>query len=181
MESEVWKAVVGWEGLYEVSNLGRVRSIDRVVVEKTGKEKRLKGTLLKPSLDGKGYPFVNLSRSGRVTASRIHRLSAAAFLGPIPADKDVCHNDGTRTNNRIENLRIDTRAGNLADCVKHGTHLRGERCNLSKLTSFEVLAIRKDARHRREVARTYGISPGTVSDIKTRRSWSWLPDEEEAA
>lgn len=117
IQGELWKVIPGWED-YEVSNLGRIRSLDRV--DSLGRH--LRGKLRPPCVNTGGYLQVGLSRNGRRTKQLIHRLVMLAFIGPPPPGQDVCHGDGTRTNNHLDNLRYDTRSANNRDAVLHGTH-----------------------------------------------------------
>ena len=113
---EKWKNVVGFEGVYEVSNAGRVRTM------KTGHIKKL--TISKSD----GRPFLLLWKDNIYKVSRVGRLVLFAFRGPPPSGHECCHNDGDPQNNRLSNLRWDTAAANQRDRVKHGTSNRGERC-----------------------------------------------------
>lgn len=118
---EMWKPVVGYEGLYEVSDLGNVRSVDRTVIYKTGQPRHYKGQTLKLK-PAHGYWRVELNRNGKPACFQVHRLVLAAFVGPLPEGKEVCHNNGNPGDNRLENLRYGTRSENQLDRVKHGTH-----------------------------------------------------------
>lgn len=113
-DGENWLPVVGWEGLYEVSDRGRVWSI------------RSHRTL-KYRLDGYGYPTVTLcekrnSPGGRQIMVPVHRLMAAAFLRPRPDGQGVRHLDGSHQNDLIENLCYGTQQENMQDAMDHGTH-----------------------------------------------------------
>jgi hypothetical protein len=88
---------------------------------------------------------------------------------------ECCHNDGGHTNNHLDNLRWDTKTSNQADRVRHGTAQRGKRNHQAKLTEAQVLAIRADPRLQREIATEHGVSHKTISNIKHRRRWGWLP------
>lgn len=157
--SEQWKPAVGYEGIYSVSSMGRVRSEDRTVIEKTGMQKRLKGRVLRLQPNRGGYLCFNFCAHGKRVAARVHCVVARAFLGPRPSDRhEVAHRDGDRANNRPDNLRWDTRAGNFADKVAHGTHNRGERHPNCRLSSASVHEIRTSSMSSAQVARTYGIS-----------------------
>jgi len=120
MAAEEWRAIPGYEGLYEASSVGRFRSLDRIAGGR--RPWRVKGRVLKPSLNPNGYPFVVLSRDGVPKSMALHRLVALAFLGPRPAGLEVCHNDGDKLNSAIANLRYDTASANAYDSVRHGTH-----------------------------------------------------------
>lgn len=120
---EEWRAIPGWPE-YSVSNKGQVRRESAAFGTR-------KGYVLKPMAMANGYTKVALSRGGRRREYTVHRLVASAFIDD-PTGMDVCHNDGDRTNNAVGNLRIDTRKGNMADQVRHGTRLRGESVKSNK-------------------------------------------------
>ena len=113
---EEWRPVVGYEGLYEVSSHGRVRSLDRVTTYMDGRRVAYQGRVLALSDNGYGYAVVTLSRGRRDKKVRlVHSLVMESFDGPRPTGFDICHRDNDKRNNRPENLRYDTREGNLAD------------------------------------------------------------------
>ena len=104
MNEEIWRPIEGYEGLYEVSNLGRVRSLDRYVKGK-GKSYRLhKGKVLSSAKDTIGYLFVILHCNGKCKTIRVHRLVAEAFIPAVEGLSEVNHKDEDKTNNRVENL-----------------------------------------------------------------------------
>ena len=120
---EQWRPVRGYEGIYEVSSHGRVRSVDRVVTRSDGQVRRFKGKVRStPLLQQTGYPFVNLCIQGKCQVRTVHSLVAEAFIGPRPEGAEVCHNDGNPANNRVDNLRYGTSSDNALDKVRHGTH-----------------------------------------------------------
>ena len=121
--AERWKPVNGYEGIYEVSSHGRVRSVDRTVTRSDGRVHRHKGKLLRTPLSaGGGYPFVQLSNHGKTQVRTVHSLVAGAFIGTRPEGTEVCHNDGNPTNNHLDNLRYGTPSENELDKLRHGTH-----------------------------------------------------------
>lgn len=100
---EIWKDIVGYEGLYQVSNLGRVRSLDRYVLHKQSVRKLHKGCIMNPYRIT-GYPAVHLSKDGQKKGFLVHRLVATAFI-PNPNNlPEVNHKDESRTNNIVDNL-----------------------------------------------------------------------------
>ena len=119
---ERWLPVVGYEGLYEVSDHGRVRSLDRLVVTKAGYTRRHKGKVMHPQRGRDGYMIVRISRDGTTHNVRVHRLVLEAFVGPCPDNLVACHDNGDPADNRPNNLRWDTQASNMRDKVKHGRH-----------------------------------------------------------
>jgi hypothetical protein len=177
---EVWLPVVGYEGLYEVSDQGRVRSLDRTVAHPLWKTLRLRGRLLKLWRRGADdYFAVNLFKEGVGKPVRVHILVATAFIGPRPDGMDVCHGEGGKRDNRPENLRYGTRKENSADKMRDGTHNRGERNSMSKLTEDQVVYIRcqlENAPRGRaaQVARELGVNKETVRAVKEGRNWAWL-------
>ena len=119
---ERWKPVNGYEGIYEVSSHGRVRSVDRTVTRSDGQVRRFKGKVLSVCLDKYGYQIVGLCNQGKCQTRTVHSLVAEAFIGTRPEGTEVCHNDGRKTNNHVDNLRYGTRSDNALDKVRHGTH-----------------------------------------------------------
>jgi NUMOD4 motif/HNH endonuclease len=173
-EVEAWRPVVGYEGTYSVSDMGRVRSEPRIIARKDGVPMSFRGRIMKQTAGRGGYLYVYLSLNCTERNALVAGLVAAAFIGPKPEGMDVCHNDGKRTANAAKNLRYDTRAGNFADKIVHGTASRGESHPRAKLTNADVMAIRRDPRENRFVARDYGVESGTIKGIKARLTWRHL-------
>lgn len=135
-QSEIWKPVKGYEGLYEVSNLGRVRSLDRTIT-KAGRYGMMdvvrKGKLLKPQLGKSGYLCIILCKLGKSKMIFVHRLVATSFIGDIDEEHEVNHIDYNRTNNKLENLEIVTHAENMHHsainfCKPHKSKRNELRC-----------------------------------------------------
>jgi len=121
-EYEEWRPVVGWEGFYEVSSLGRVRSLDRRFQTSDGGVRFYRGRLMEGKLTDYGYPEVKLSRPGQRVNRRVHRLVSEAFI-PNPAGHPfVLHWDDEKTNNVVDNLRWGTQKDNVADTIRNGLH-----------------------------------------------------------
>lgn len=170
---EQWRPVLGYEGSYSVSDLGRVRAEPRVVRHSSGGEQRRVGGLMKVSHAGV-YPTVQLCRDGKIKLRTVHSLVLEAFVCARPPGAEGCHNDSNPMNCVLSNLRWDTRAGNFSDMVPNGTRRRGPKHHLAKLTKEQALAIRNDTRIHRLIADEYGISVSNVSSIKHGKSWAWL-------
>lgn len=119
---EEWRAVVGFEGYYEVSSEGRVRGLDRIVGAKLGSTRRHSGRVLRPGYTASGHLMVGLCRDARPRSYTIHRLVLIAFVGPPPPGHECCHRDGVNTNNAVENLYWGTPSDNMRDQVRHGVH-----------------------------------------------------------
>lgn len=110
---QTWRPVVGYEGFYEVSDLGLVWASRR---------KGTRGGLLKTPLDNRSYQQVNMCRDGRRWHTHVHVLVATAFHGPCPPGMECRHLDGDRSNNVVSNLAWGTPSENNRDLVRHGTH-----------------------------------------------------------
>jgi hypothetical protein len=116
---ERWRDVVGYEGLYEVSDLGRVRSVDRVV-----KGRRYKGRVLRLNTSNPdGYVRIVLVDGGRRRDELVHRIMLEAWVGPCPDGCEACHDDGIRSNNKLSNVRWDTHVNNEKDKYAAGNGL----------------------------------------------------------
>lgn len=120
---ERWRDIIGFEGLYQVSNLGRVRSLDRVIGSDKRSNQTRKGRILKPAKGNKfGHLKVNLWRNNNSNRVWLHRLVAEAFIGPCPDGQEVRHGPNGLTDNSIFNLSYGTRQDNNLDKRRDGTH-----------------------------------------------------------
>lgn len=120
--TERWKPIPGWEGYYSASDMGRIRSLDRVVPHPTSGRLTVRGRVLDVYDRVDGHCAVSLCRGDLVLNPLVHRLVMAAFVGPCPDGMEVCHNNGVPNDNRLTNLRYDTASSNHLDRVKHGVH-----------------------------------------------------------
>jgi len=111
---EIWKPIPGYEGQYEVSDQGRIKSYRR----------RKEGQILRPGRMTAGHLSVSL---GRRNSQCVHRLVLLAFVGPPPVCHECLHANGDPSDNRLVNLRWGTRSENIADAIKHGTWMTPER------------------------------------------------------
>lgn len=127
---EIWKDIKGYEGIYQVSNLGRVRSLDLIRIELDGTKKLYKGKILKGVTQKSGYIAFDLYKHGRRKNIRGHVLVAKSFLSDMSDDFVVNHKDGNKTNNNIENLEWITFKENVRHAFKN-------RLNVKK--GFDVL------------------------------------------
>lgn len=172
--AESWMPVVGYEGLYEVSDHGRVRSLARPMLGRAGRPWVKRGRVLKQE-DRHGYRSVRLcDRSGGKRKLQVHRLVLWAFVGPRSDGQECCHYDCDKANNRLENLRWDTRAANRADSIRNGTTPHGRSHYLTTLTDDDVRDIRRRAASgelQRAIAADFDMTQTNVSRIVTRRSW----------
>lgn len=168
---ENWRPILGLEGQYSVSDLGNVRSEDRVIIQTNDVVKRLKGRPLSILYDTQGYPQVNLGRGKRTL---VHTLVLEAFISPRPSGFYARHLNGDKTDNRLENLMWDTLPNNQRDKIDHGTHNAGIAHYRSKLTEDNVRTIRnlrKQGLSYSEIASQFSITEGAIKDICYRRNW----------
>lgn len=120
--NEIWKPVVGYEGIYEVSDQGRVRSLDRIVAHNSGRTQRVYGKAMSVNRNSRGYMNVGLHKNGTLKTGAVHVLVLQAFVGPRP-DGQVCrHLNGNPIDNRLANLAWGTHSENQYDSILHGTH-----------------------------------------------------------
>jgi hypothetical protein len=167
---EQWRPVFGYEGSYEVSSHGRVRSLSRQTWD--GRcWRKIKGQNIKIMRQRNGYLTVNLRKNGTSKTRTVHSLVLEAFVGPPQSNQQCRHLDGTRTNNCLSNLVWGSVKQNVEDRKKHGTFLRGEKMPAAKLNEDQVRAIRNDPRVDRLIAEDYGVSRRLISNIKTRTGW----------
>lgn len=131
MNGEIWKDIPGYEGIYQVSNLGNVRSLDRIVHTTHGRTRFLKGTVLRPSPNTNGYHICTLSTNGNHRTSPIHQLVASAFLNHTPNRQVlvVDHINNIKTDNRLENLQLVTTRHNLSKDTKGTSKYTGVSWN----------------------------------------------------
>ncbi|MFV8266502.1 NUMOD4 motif-containing HNH endonuclease [Mycolicibacterium peregrinum] len=122
---EQWRPVIGFEGLYEVSDQGRVRSLGQFARGSHGSQRFVRGRVLRPAPSKTGHLTVALGRGGGTKL--VHALVAEAFIGPRPAGMDVCHGNGVPSDNRVDNLRYGTRSENHFDRVAHGNHYQANK------------------------------------------------------
>lgn len=179
--------VVGWEGMYQVNEVGDVISIPRVITRRNGTRQKFKGGHLKRFLNSAGYCVVRLSdaSNGRRLTARVHRLVAEAFL-PNPYDKpEVNHMDGDKSNPKLTNLEWVTSHENRQHAwdtgLRNKSHLpnyKGEEQKNSKLTEqkvVEIRAMRLSGFSFSFLSEKYNVSKRTIGRVVSGKSWSHIP------
>ena len=121
-DMEVWKPVPGYEGFYSVSDLGRVRSDKRTIVDKNGHSRKMPEIILTPEKKSSGHLTVCLCKNHDQTKRYVHRIVLEAFIGEAPAGMQACHWNDDKEDNRLENLRWGTPNENMFDRVRNGIH-----------------------------------------------------------
>lgn len=163
--NEVWKPVVGFEGLYEVSNLGRVLSLPR---------QNTTGGIISQRPCKSGHLTVSLWKGGKGKTHYVHHIVLEAFVGECPTGEQCRHLDGVPDNNRLDNLKWGTRAENYEDSVNHGTAARGERSGNAKLCELDVWLIRNIDALQQQIADFFEISQGHVSELRNGKKWKHI-------
>lgn len=177
---ERWAPVLGYEGFYEVSDAGRVRSLDRIIAW-NGTSKLVTGRILRGAQLADGKRRVPLCRDGGYVNRLVHVLVLEAFVGPRPPGLLACHNNDVPTDNRLDNLRWDTPSSNQYDKVAHGNHYQTHKthCPLGHALVVPNLSQRKWETTGRRSCRSCGAAAGVVHHAKkTRRP---IPDRKAVA
>jgi len=177
MDKEIWKDK--YRGLYEISNLGRIKSL---FYQGHYREKILKSW----AIDKYGHQQIELRKNGKRKYFLVHRLVLEAFVGPCPKGMEGCHNDGNPRNNKLENLRWDTPKNNIKDSILSGTHWfsnnkghnRGSKHGMSKLNELQVRIIKYLLKTKiltqKEIGKIFNVSNITICDIKTGKLWKHI-------
>lgn len=165
--AERWLPVVGYEGLYLVSDRGRIY---RLTTQRGGPR------LSHIQINYNGYPCVRMTKARVRKCKLVHALVAAAFIGPRPTGLTVNHKNAVRTDNRVENLEYLTQGDNMRHAASLGLIPRGERCHFSSLTEAQVVSIRErmGSTTQANLAAEFTCSQATISDIKRRKSWKHI-------
>lgn len=175
LENEVWKPIPGWEGFYDVSDFGRVRSVARVVMRSNGVKNSVKHRILK---SGKSlvqpYLFVCLNKTGsRAFSVRVHNLVAQAFLGPKPEGMLIRHLNGNPADNRLTNLAYGTYQENALDMHDHGT------MTFAKMTPEMVINARRlssAGESYASISRSMGINARTIIAAVKMQNWKHIKE-----
>ena len=178
-DEEIWKDIKGYEGLYQVSNLGRVKSL--------GNNKNRKEKILKACLNNNGYLQVNLFKNGKRKTEKVHRLVWKAFNGKIPKGLQVNRINEIKTDNRLENLNLMTckennnwGTGNERRAKSQRNDKKRSKSVIQKNLHGEVIKIWPSAR---EIERQLGYNQGNISSCcrgKYTQAYGYLWQYEEA-
>lgn len=168
---EEWRDISGYEGYYQVSNLGNVRSVDRIIKSDKllGRKRVISGRAMTKMLTKEGYFRVRLSRDHKPETRFIHHLVALAFIGDRPLGYDLHHIDSNRLNNKPENLQYLSRA----------EHIGGELNPYTTLGKSDVVEIRRlyvesDLTYQ-QIADRYSMKRGAIQSILNGNSWKHVP------
>lgn len=171
-QTEEWRPIPGYEGLYEVSNQGRVKRV-------AGGQGARKGLIRKLSVHRQGYLAIALHHKTHHKVFKVHRLVAAAFIGLCPFGYEVNHKNGIKADNRPENLEYVTPAENTRHAIEKlgRTGPKGEAHACAKFTNEQVRQIRKSLERgvrQCDIAAQYGVVRQTIHRIQYRKSWGHI-------
>lgn len=174
---EIWADVPNYEGLYVVSNLGNVRSLNRGITERrTGRKVRRNGKQLKPNLNC-GYYKVGLGKAGAIRMTTVHRLVALAFVPGRTKKKSVTnHKDGNKLNNRADNLEWVSVSDNLSHAYREGLRKR-KRASVASIDERKARSIKRlalDGGRTKDIAKAHHVSTGIVRHIRAGRTWKHI-------
>jgi hypothetical protein len=168
-EIEIWKDIEGYEGYYQVSNFGRVKSLNVF-----GKEKHRK-----LQTDKNGYLVIGLRKLGKEKNCKVHRLVALTFIPNSNNKKTINHIDGVKTNNQVSNLEWATYSENMTHAFITGLkpNQSGSKNWQAKVSEKDVLEIRKKAERgakQASLGREYNLSQPAISLIINKRNWKHI-------
>jgi NUMOD4 motif/HNH endonuclease len=172
---EQWKPISRYEGIYEVSDAGRIKRIGRCA---GGPQARnvIIGRVLATRTNRSGYVLVNLYKQGKMRTFSLHILVAHSFIGPRPLGKETNHKDGDKENCSLDNLEYTTFLENRKHAQEVLNLYRGERQHLSKFTRDQIPLIRNllKTTSQCEIARRFGVSQPSIWSIAHRITWGWV-------
>ena len=169
---ELWKDIPGYEGAYQASSLGRIRSMDRYSSYLTAgghrSVRRLQGRILRPCPSTSGYLHLRFCRGGRNL--QVHQLVMLTFAGPCPAGMEVMHRNGNRQDNRLVNLCYGTHQTNVRDVV-----LQGGRIRTLCRDDIEAIRFGLSCGHTHEdLAGMYGVTVRQIRRIERKEAFAWV-------
>lgn len=169
MITETWLPILGYEGLYEVSDLGRVKSLPKEWVCGSGRKCSHNGKILSLTKSPEGYPQLRLWNNGKVKTHRVHTLMAEAFLSNPSGYKCVNHKDSNRANNILSNLEWVSHSGNRIHALKFGYAKSGDYSPNSKMSDSDIIRIINYplSTSSRNIAQQFKVSESLVSLIRT--------------
>jgi len=175
---EIWKDIKGYEGIYQVSNLGRIKSLEREIPWNRwpGFRVILNEKILKPGLC-RGYSRVTLSKNKQKNEFQVHRLVLEAFVEPCQDGLEANHKNFDRSDNRVENLEWVTRSENIKHSFRYGrNNQKGSKNGYAKLEEKDVLKIREFGKgvKQRILAEMFSVTQCHISDIINRKIWTHI-------
>lgn len=193
---EIWKPVKGYEADYQVSSVGRVKSLRKVIIKSNGQRYTRESKILRPAIDKRGYVRCALSMMGsKLVTKKVHRLVAEAFIPCQDYSLFVNHIDFNTQNNHVDNLEWCTIKETVYHSINHGrlqmfadadlrirsvniVTKKGELNGFSKLTESQVLEIRDkylpNLYTRKMLAEEFNVTVSAIKDVISRKSWKHI-------
>jgi len=174
MNSEEWKDIPGYEGRYQASSLGRIRSLDCIVIRSDGRKHTVKGRIMKMPPLQSGHLHLNLRTNGITKSALVHVLVLTTFVGSCPPGMECCHENDIPSDNSLGNLSWGTRKKNMEDRRRNGKLVVGENATGARLTSIMVREIRErvsGGETQTAVGIDFGISNSQICLIVNRKAW----------
>jgi hypothetical protein len=180
MEKEIFKDIKGYEGLYQISNFGRVKSLSRKRNENTNAV--IKERILTPDLGKAGYHSICFKVKNKTEKYLIHRLVAIHFIHNTENKPQVNHINGIKNDNRLENLECVTISENRKHAYNTGLQFGpiGEKQGSSKLTESQILEIKERLNKKEKqvnIAMIYNVRQSNISKIKNNKRWNHLNNQ----
>lgn len=190
---EIWQDIKDYEGLYKISSLGRIKSLERVKIMPTGGKQVLPERICKQKIN-KGYWLINLCKYGKKETLKVHRIVCEAFHTNPFNKPSVNHKNGIKTDNRAVNVEWNTDAENMQHAIKNGLIQRkncgsfkignaggtyrpdntGVNNGRVKLTEKEVNMIRNSKKSLRQLAKQLNVSSTAIGKIRRRETWQHI-------
>ena len=171
-QQEEWRDIPGYEGIYQVSNLGRMKSMDRI--DPLGRHRRER--LKVPTPSQFGYLLVTVCKNAEAKRCSLHSLVMLAFVGERPHGYDINHINGDKTDNSVANLEYCSTSHNIAHSYANGfqVSIKGERQHNAKLNEDTVREIRRrheNGEQQKTLAGEYAVSTTVIWNIVHRHTW----------
>ncbi len=177
IEGEIWKDIPGYEGLYQASNKGRIKSLERYY--KSAILLKMPENIKKQTINYKGYWFLHLSKNGKKHPTTVHKLIILTFKGPKPyPEATVNHIDSNKLNNQDNNLEYCSVKDNILHFRKNINDYIGINHPMARLSEEDVISIRKEYKElktkQKDIAKKYNITQVMVSRIIVRKAWNHI-------
>jgi hypothetical protein len=171
---ETWKDIVGYEGAYQISNLGRIKTLPRILIRRNGSPQTIKPKIRKNTLGNNGYYTLTLQVDGKkIRTEYIHQLLAKTFIPNPENHPNVCHKNDIKTDNRLENLYWGTRKDNAEDSVRNGRHVNtGAVLTIEKVR--EIRTLLAEGFTHGELSRRFHVGITAISNIKLGKTWTTI-------
>jgi hypothetical protein len=173
---EIWKDIEGYEGLYQVSNLGRVKSCKRKIKTKYGVIRAYKERILKTNFDAESYGRVCLHKLNCGKLTLVHRLVAEAFILNTTSEENVLHKNGNPKDNRVENLYWGSQKDNAEDRERHrkAKNKLHHNCKFPEFIIKTIKFLYRNGIKKPQLSRWFGIKYTTICSICSDRSWKHI-------